>query len=153
MARDLHAHGCVCEPGQQLCGFWVGALVPCAARGAFPTLETQPKWGFEPWVLLLGSSGCLSRAGSVGGGGKGHPLPGHCPFQVADERLCPDVLSTAKEMSVANFRRVPKMPVYGTAQPSSKVRDTISHRAGTPHWAASPPFTRAHPFLRAWAVS
>ncbi|XP_005430089.1 paladin [Geospiza fortis] len=40
--------------------------------------------------------------------------------QVADERFCPDVLSTAKEMSVANFRRVPKMPVYGTAQPSSK---------------------------------
>ncbi|XP_030807420.1 paladin [Camarhynchus parvulus] len=39
---------------------------------------------------------------------------------VADERFCPDVLSTAKEMSVANFRRVPKMPVYGTAQPSSK---------------------------------
>ncbi|KFU90052.1 Paladin, partial [Chaetura pelagica] len=33
---------------------------------------------------------------------------------------CPDVLSTAKEMSVANFRRVPKMPIYGTAQPSSK---------------------------------
>ncbi|NXD44254.1 PALD protein, partial [Copsychus sechellarum] len=39
---------------------------------------------------------------------------------VADERFCPDVLSTAKEMSVANFRRVPKMPVYGMAQPSSK---------------------------------
>ncbi|XP_054493570.2 paladin [Agelaius phoeniceus] len=39
---------------------------------------------------------------------------------VADERFCPDVLSTAKEMSVANFRRVPKMPIYGTAQPSSK---------------------------------
>ncbi|NXE68616.1 PALD protein, partial [Calcarius ornatus] len=50
---------------------------------------------------------------------------------VADERFCPDVLSTAKEMSVANFRRVPKMPVYGTAQPSSKVRDTIPHQAGT----------------------
>ncbi|NXN17968.1 PALD protein, partial [Indicator maculatus] len=39
---------------------------------------------------------------------------------VADERFCPDVLSTAREMNVANFRRVPKMPVYGTAQPSSK---------------------------------
>lgn len=46
------------------------------------------------------------------------------PLQVADERFCPDVLSTVKEMSVANFRRVPKMPVYGTAQPSSKVRGT-----------------------------
>ncbi|XP_067996434.1 LOW QUALITY PROTEIN: paladin [Melanerpes formicivorus] len=39
---------------------------------------------------------------------------------VADERFCPDVLSTARDMSVANFRRVPKMPVYGMAQPSSK---------------------------------
>ncbi|XP_065494853.1 paladin isoform X1 [Caloenas nicobarica] len=39
---------------------------------------------------------------------------------VADERFCPDMMSTAKEMNVANFRRVPKMPIYGTAQPSSK---------------------------------
>ncbi|XP_035752573.1 paladin [Egretta garzetta] len=45
--------------------------------------------------------------------------------QVADERFCPDVLSTAKEMSVANFRRVPKMPVYGTAQPSSKTLGSV----------------------------
>lgn len=30
----------------------------------------------------------------------------------------PDVLSTAREMKVANFRRVPKMPIYGMAQPS-----------------------------------
>lgn len=52
------------------------------------------------------------------------PCPGFALLQVADERFCPDVLSTAKEMSVANFRRVPKMPVYGTAQPSSKVRGT-----------------------------
>ncbi|NWV43096.1 PALD protein, partial [Grantiella picta] len=44
---------------------------------------------------------------------------------VADERFCPDVLSTAKEMSVANFRRVPKMPVYGTAQPSSKTLGSV----------------------------
>lgn len=57
-------------------------------------------------------------------GGGCTPCPGFAPLQVADERFCPDVLSTAKEMSVANFRRVPKMPVYGTAQPSSKVRGT-----------------------------
>ncbi|NWJ12231.1 PALD protein, partial [Crypturellus undulatus] len=44
---------------------------------------------------------------------------------VADERFCPDVLSTVKEMSVANFRRVPKMPVYGTAQPSSKALGNV----------------------------
>ncbi|XP_051897611.1 LOW QUALITY PROTEIN: paladin-like [Pristis pectinata] len=35
---------------------------------------------------------------------------------VADEAQ--DVLSTVKEMKVANFRRVPKMPIYGMAQPS-----------------------------------
>ncbi|KFQ33285.1 Paladin, partial [Mesitornis unicolor] len=44
---------------------------------------------------------------------------------VADERFCPDVLSTAKEISVANFRRVPKMPIYGTAQPSSKTLGSV----------------------------
>ncbi|XP_060710023.1 paladin isoform X1 [Hemiscyllium ocellatum] len=37
---------------------------------------------------------------------------------VADEAL--DVLSTLKEMKVANFRRVPKMPIYGMAQPNSE---------------------------------
>ncbi|XP_062436782.1 paladin isoform X3 [Rhea pennata] len=44
---------------------------------------------------------------------------------VADERFSPDVLSTVKEMSVANFRRVPKMSVYGTAQPSSKTVGSV----------------------------
>ncbi|XP_047234081.1 paladin isoform X2 [Girardinichthys multiradiatus] len=39
---------------------------------------------------------------------------------VADEYLAPDVLSTVKEMKAANFRRVPKMPVYGVAQPTSE---------------------------------
>nr|XP_015818521.2 paladin isoform X1 [Nothobranchius furzeri] len=39
---------------------------------------------------------------------------------VADECLAPDVLSTVKEMKAANFRRVPKMPVYGVAQPTSE---------------------------------
>ncbi|XP_064418740.1 paladin isoform X2 [Latimeria chalumnae] len=39
---------------------------------------------------------------------------------VLDERFSPDVLSTIKEMKVANFRRVPKMPIYGMAQPNSE---------------------------------
>ncbi|XP_076856649.1 paladin [Brachyhypopomus gauderio] len=39
---------------------------------------------------------------------------------VSDEYMAPDVLSTMKEMKVANFRRVPKMPVYGMAQPTSE---------------------------------
>lgn len=45
-------------------------------------------------------------------------------LQVADECLAPDVLSTVKEMKAINFRRVPKMPVYGMAQPTSEV-DTL----------------------------
>ncbi|XP_053477266.1 phosphatase domain containing paladin 1b isoform X1 [Ictalurus furcatus] len=39
---------------------------------------------------------------------------------VASEFLVPDVLGTAKEMRVANFRRVLKTTVYGMAQPSSE---------------------------------
>ncbi|XP_026871582.2 phosphatase domain containing paladin 1b isoform X1 [Electrophorus electricus] len=39
---------------------------------------------------------------------------------VASGFLAPDMLGTAKEMRVANFRRVLKMPVYGMAQPSSE---------------------------------
>lgn len=72
----------------------------------------------NPWV---GGARCNAKG----------PSPGFSLLQVVDERFCPDVLSTAKEMSVANFRRVPKMPIYGTAQPSSKVR-------GIPWWAGLP---------------
>lgn len=41
--------------------------------------------------------------------------------QGADDLISPDALSTIREMDVANFRRVPRMPIYGTAQPSAKV--------------------------------
>lgn len=47
--------------------------------------------------------------------------------QVADECLAPDVLSTVKEMKAVNFRRVPKMPVYGMAQPTSEVRPDFNN--------------------------
>ncbi|XP_056881716.1 paladin isoform X1 [Takifugu flavidus] len=47
---------------------------------------------------------------------------------VADECLAPDVLSTVKEMKAINFRRVPKMPVYGMAQPTSEAaRAVLDH--------------------------
>ncbi|XP_060795109.1 paladin isoform X2 [Neoarius graeffei] len=39
---------------------------------------------------------------------------------VADEFLVSDVLLTVKEMKVANFRRVSKMPIYGMAQPTAE---------------------------------
>ena len=41
--------------------------------------------------------------------------------QGADDLVSPDALSTVREMDVANFRRVPRLPIYGTAQPSAKV--------------------------------
>ncbi|XP_072229306.1 paladin isoform X1 [Leuresthes tenuis] len=44
---------------------------------------------------------------------------------VADEYLAPDVLSTVKEMKAANFRRVPKMPVYGMAQPTTEATGAV----------------------------
>ncbi|XP_073773551.1 paladin isoform X1 [Danio rerio] len=44
---------------------------------------------------------------------------------VADEYLAPDVLSTIKEMKVANFRRVPKMSIYGMAQPTSEAASVV----------------------------
>ncbi|XP_072347889.1 paladin-like isoform X2 [Scyliorhinus torazame] len=36
-----------------------------------------------------------------------------------------DVLSTLREMNVANFRWVPKMPIYGMAQPSSEACGSV----------------------------
>ncbi|XP_030628566.1 phosphatase domain containing paladin 1b [Chanos chanos] len=44
---------------------------------------------------------------------------------VSSEYLAPDLLSTVKDMKVANFRRVPKMPVYGMAQPSSEALSVV----------------------------
>lgn len=44
---------------------------------------------------------------------------------VADEYLAPDVLSTVKEMKAVNFRRVPKMSVYGVAQPTSEATGAV----------------------------
>ena len=41
--------------------------------------------------------------------------------QGADDLISLDALSTIREMDVANFRRVARMPIYGTAQPSAKV--------------------------------
>ncbi|EGV93769.1 Paladin [Cricetulus griseus] len=43
----------------------------------------------------------------------------------ADDLVSPDELSTVREMDVANFRRVPRMPIYGTAQPSAKALGSI----------------------------
>ncbi|XP_035526467.1 paladin isoform X1 [Morone saxatilis] len=44
---------------------------------------------------------------------------------VAEECFAPDVLSTVKEMKAVNFRRVPKMPVYGVAQPTSEATGAV----------------------------
>lgn len=42
-------------------------------------------------------------------------------LQGADDLVSPDALSTVREMDVANFRRVPRLSIYGMAQPSIKV--------------------------------
>lgn len=42
-----------------------------------------------------------------------------------DDLISPDALSTIREMDVANFRRVSRMPIYGTAQPSAKALGSI----------------------------
>ncbi|KAM9068838.1 paladin isoform 2-T2 [Sarcophilus harrisii] len=58
----------------------------------------------------------------------GEPAAKEAWVLVADEPFSPDVLSTAREMDVANFRRVAKMPVYGMAQPSAKaVGSVLAH--------------------------
>ncbi|KAF5886610.1 paladin isoform X2, partial [Clarias magur] len=44
---------------------------------------------------------------------------------VADQFLAPDVLLTLKEMKVANFRRVSKMPIYGMAQPTAEAAGVV----------------------------
>ncbi|XP_055005999.1 paladin [Boleophthalmus pectinirostris] len=44
---------------------------------------------------------------------------------VSDEYLAPDLLSTVKEMKAANFRRVPKMPVYGMSQPNTEASASV----------------------------
>ncbi|XP_062070853.1 paladin [Lepus europaeus] len=43
----------------------------------------------------------------------------------ADDLVSPDALSTVREMDVANFRRVPRLPIYGMAQPSAKALGSI----------------------------
>ncbi|KAK2098509.1 Paladin [Saguinus oedipus] len=42
-----------------------------------------------------------------------------------DDLVSLDALSTVREMDVANFRRVPRMPIYGMAQPSAKALGSI----------------------------
>ncbi|KAM6184839.1 paladin [Rhynchocyon petersi] len=42
-----------------------------------------------------------------------------------DDLISSDALSTVREMDVANFRRVPRVPIYGTAQPSAKALGSI----------------------------
>ncbi|XP_040831826.1 paladin isoform X1 [Ochotona curzoniae] len=43
----------------------------------------------------------------------------------ADDLVSPDALSTVREMDVANFRRVPRLSIYGMAQPSIKALGSI----------------------------
>ncbi|MEE6488344.1 hypothetical protein FKM82_015208 [Ascaphus truei] len=69
----------------------------------------------HPWIYRLQANMNLSELTL-----SGELITRGTRVLVLDERFSPDVLSTVKEMNVANFRRVPKMAIYGTAQPNSK---------------------------------
>ncbi|XP_018420406.1 PREDICTED: paladin isoform X2 [Nanorana parkeri] len=69
----------------------------------------------HPWIYRLQASMNLSEL-TV----SGELITKGTRVLVLDDRFSPDVLSTLKEMKVANFRRVPKTAIYGTAQPNSK---------------------------------
>ncbi|XP_075072698.1 paladin isoform X1 [Mixophyes fleayi] len=74
----------------------------------------------HPWIYRLQSNMNLSELTLTG-----ELLTKGTRVLVLDERFSPDVLSTVKEMNVANFRRVPKMAIYGTAQPNSKATGLV----------------------------
>ena len=46
--------------------------------------------------------------------------------QVADDYVGLDVLSSQMDVKTSNFRRVPALPIYGCAQPSSQVSTEYS---------------------------
>ncbi|XP_078453849.1 paladin isoform X1 [Lampetra planeri] len=51
---------------------------------------------------------------------------------VSDEHVSLDVMSTSRDMRVANFRRVPKQPIFGMAQPNSEgLSHMLSHLMDT----------------------
>ncbi|XP_053547914.1 paladin isoform X2 [Bombina bombina] len=74
----------------------------------------------HPWIYRLHSNMNLSEL-TV----SGELITKGTRLLVLDKRFSPDVLSTVKEMNVANFRRVPKMAIYGTAQPNSKATASV----------------------------
>ncbi|KAM8924371.1 paladin isoform 2-T2 [Pelodytes ibericus] len=74
----------------------------------------------HPWIYRLQANMNLSELTL-----SGELITKGTRVLVLDERFSPDVLSTVKEMNVANFRRVPKTPIYGTAQPTSKATGCV----------------------------
>ncbi|XP_041424761.1 paladin isoform X3 [Xenopus laevis] len=74
----------------------------------------------QPWIYRLQANLNLSELTL-----SGEFITKGTRVLVLDDRFSPDVLSTLKEMNVANFRRVPKMPIYGTAQPNSKATGSV----------------------------
>lgn len=74
----------------------------------------------HPWIYRLQATMNLSELTL-----SGELITKGTRVLILDERFSPDVLSTLKEMNVANFRRVPKVAIYGTAQPSSKATGCV----------------------------
>ncbi|XP_031805243.1 paladin [Sarcophilus harrisii] len=72
----------------------------------------------------------------------GEPAAKEAWVLVADEPFSPDVLSTAREMDVANFRRVAKSPWHG---PACGGREGAPRGAGVPQGSPPPPGLGALP--------
>lgn len=128
--------------GSQSFEFWVSAVSP-RLRVQLQPVDVLPPVDLQTTVM----HGLVRTVGAGRAGHQRRPGPGeeighdaqdtnsslllsHCITacvcaQVADECLAPDVLSTVKEMKAINFRRVPKMPVYGMAQPTSEVDNLL----------------------------
>ncbi|XP_043912831.1 paladin [Protopterus annectens] len=73
-----------------------------------------------PWIYRL-----LSNMNMAEINAPGELITKGTRVLVLDERFNSDALSTVREMKVANFRRVPKMPVYGLAQPNSEATASV----------------------------
>jgi len=56
---------------------------------------------------------------------KGPLYTGDYFLQVADNFVGLDVLSTFSDVKTNNFRRFPSLPVYGMAQPSREVSQSV----------------------------
>lgn len=114
------ASGCAATRGSiGYCRAWT--CRNCQRRPSWSPREPVSWWGYRRRTAAVTHAGLWLVPVTS------HRLTTCLCTQVADECLAPDVLSTVKEMKAINFRRVPKMPVYGMAQPTSEVYTLLKY--------------------------